>query len=474
MKGGIWLFRLQSVMLACVFCFLVSCESDQRKFKQKPSLDEFFKTVVETPDESELLKVKSKKPIKIAVILPITGAYSKIGSEGADTVAFANEKLIGQNVRIKIFDTGSLKANIYPIYSVINSEQYDVIVGPLFNYETVQISDLARSIPVLSLSNDRTIKRQNVLLFGSVQDDAINDTVTFFAQNGRKNFMAMFVNDADGSRLYKSFRNAVEVNEAQLMRVEFYDETGISDVDKYVDKIVKGLTQKTYTSKKTGKIVPERKVNEMLEKDPKLDTEALFRIEVKTAEVIYISAYGATLHKIASLLKNHEKSGKLKNTIIVLSSNVESEKDFKNFNNMFFYSNSYLNYRTYMLEFRNKTGYRPSKLSSILFDAIMYSIHTQNQISFGKLSIQDLRTEYKGFHGVNGTFFINDNFVRRQGKIMKVQNNMPREVELLYMDSQNAKRALQILDYKEKNGNQTNETKKQRNEFDYESFENLD
>jgi outer membrane PBP1 activator LpoA protein len=228
------------------------------KTAKKPNLDSFFEQILEEMPENisiqnqEFTAIQSKKALRVAVILPVTGAYSKIGADSLDMVSFL-EKKMGEKLQVKVFDTESKKTSIKKISDQINTIDFDVIVGPIFNFETVELASL-QPLPIISLSNDKEINKKNVIVFGQNQDDQIKDTITFFAQQDKGNFMALFPNSPNGSRLYKVFKRSMEANKSEIMRVEFYDEDGISDVSRYVNKVINGLVQKTYTSKSDGKI----------------------------------------------------------------------------------------------------------------------------------------------------------------------------------------------------------------------------
>ena len=80
------------------------------KTAKKPNLDSFFEQILEEMPENisiqnqEFTAIQSKKALRVAVILPVTGAYSKIGADSLDMVSFL-EKKMGEKLQVKVFDT---------------------------------------------------------------------------------------------------------------------------------------------------------------------------------------------------------------------------------------------------------------------------------------------------------------------------------------------------------------------------------
>lgn len=455
---------MRSKILIILLLFVVSCMEpekpkrativDKSPFKsiKKPTLDSFFENMSEEYTETKedktetFTSIPSRKTLKVAVILPVTGGYQKIGSEGIDLITFV-EKKMGDKLELKVFNTESRKSSISNIAKQLEAENFNVIIGPIFNSETSELASLQTTIPIISLSNDKEINKKNVLVFGQNQDDSIKDIVTFFSQQEKKNFMALFPNNTNGSRLYRVFKQSVDVNKSEIMRVEFYDDTGISDVSKYISKITNGLVQKTYVSKEDKAIIPERKIREMLAQNPDINLETIYDITEKKTEVLYISGTQDLLPKIISLLNQPANKQKLKNVLIVIA-------DFENLNNgnlksydkMFFYSNNYYKTKSFNEEFKSDMGYNPSKLATVLYDAISYSVYVNNN-TFGNLAFENLKYGTKGFEGLNGNFVFNGNVARRFGKIMVIKNNVVMEIDTTDK-AEKVNQVLKILDGK--------------------------
>ena len=143
---------MRNKFVLLLFLFVFSCVETNKpektviidkstgKTAKKPNLDSFFEQILEEMPENidiqnqEFTTIKSKKALRVAVILPVTGAYSKIGADSLDMVSFL-EKKMGEKLQVKVFDTESKKTSIKKISDQINTIDFDIIVGPIFNFE---------------------------------------------------------------------------------------------------------------------------------------------------------------------------------------------------------------------------------------------------------------------------------------------------------------------------------------------------
>jgi hypothetical protein len=420
--------------------FLYACENTsikKNRKKPKPNLNTFFENITEEApqriEKNPLSEIYSKKPLNVAVFLPLSGNYAKIGEEGYEVVRLANSKL-GNNLKITIFDTNSNKNSINYLHKKLQEDNFDLIIGPIFNFETKELANFERKIPILSLSNDKTIKFNNVITFGSSQNEKITDSVEFFTQNDKKNFVAIFPNNIQGSSNYKIFQKSVSANNGEIMRVEFYDDTGISDISKYVQKIINGMKETTYTSQDEQETLTQKQMSDLEAKNPNITKN--YEEKTKSADVIFVSASGPYLEQIAKILRDAKLRGKLDEVSIFFL-----EVDFpitnpKLFEEIFFYSTVNLpSYQDFTDEYKSRTGKNPTKLGRILYDAIFYSTFVKNN-SFGDIDLYNFSRQAHKFTGVEGNFIITrEKIARRYGNIIFIKNSIPRIIEFTPQDT---------------------------------------
>ena len=143
--------------------------------------------------------------------------------------------------------------------------------------------------------------------------------------------------------------------------------------------------------------------------------------------MIFVYASGSKSTEIAEILNRPGNREKLQGVSVVMLDFDFYNKNLRTYNNMFFYANSYPKFKKFSEDTYEANGYAPTKLSAILFDAIFYAVYVNNQ-SFGGIGARKMHTEYEGFNGVMGSFTVKNNYVRRNGRMMFIQEGSVKEL----------------------------------------------
>ena len=396
---------------------LFACSQEE---KRKQSIDDIFKLITEDvkPESAPLInQIEIKKSIKIATILPITGSYSLLGEEGVEVIQMFRNLQSSNKIDIQVFNTDSNDENIEKIANAIKNDDFDVIIGPIFNHETEALAEIETKKPIISLSNDITIYKPNVITFGVNQDDKIVDAVSFFTNRNKLNFITLLPNSSNGSRFYNSIKNTVNINSGNIMRAEFYDNTGNFGVSKYVYKVLNGLSEKSYILNETGERFTEREIKIMQEKSSEFKIEN-YEVEQKNADVIFILG-SSNLDDIINILNEPKNQVKLANTIVLFIDGDISKINYYKGKGMFYQEKSQQEYN-FIDTFTLMYGKRPSNFAYIMHDAISYAIYVNNN-TIGGLTFKDLKAKTKNFQGLAGSFVIRENnSTSRIGKMMQI------------------------------------------------------
>ena len=105
--------------------------------------------------EKESIKLTNSNSIKkIAVLLPMTGKYSKIGKDIYDGIEIELNLISTKDKpEITIYDTGDDEINLNKIYSEILLNNADFVIGPLQKNLINKISRYGvDSLPILTLN----------------------------------------------------------------------------------------------------------------------------------------------------------------------------------------------------------------------------------------------------------------------------------------------------------------------------------
>ena len=105
----------------------------------------------------------SMRPIKIGVLLPLTGRYAHFGQEALNGIRLA---ISTQQSPIQLYIEDTHQKQIQTAYQQLQAEQVDWIIGPLLSKQTAALAPiLSSTTPVLSLSMDNSLAATSPALF---------------------------------------------------------------------------------------------------------------------------------------------------------------------------------------------------------------------------------------------------------------------------------------------------------------------
>lgn len=176
----------------------------------------------------------SVKPLKVALLLPLSGQHAKLGQAMLDAslLAIEDQRKRGSLARKIIFvpkDSGADQATALAAINSLESAAPDVIVGPVFS-TGLQALDIALSQgsavankPILSFSNNASLARKNRYLLGFDPRQQVSRVVEYAAdKEGRRKIAALLPNDAYGKLIEQSLRMSAERSGISVAAIEFY------------------------------------------------------------------------------------------------------------------------------------------------------------------------------------------------------------------------------------------------------------
>lgn len=208
----------------------------------------------------ELLEVKEPfvltnlTPIKkIAVLLPMTGRYSKIGKAIYDGIEVQlNEFKDELKPNITIFDTGDEDIIIKNIYREIMDDDFDFIIGPLKKNLIDEIIKYEKNaVPILTLNYSNKFRKlsKNVYQFGLLPEDESICIAEKSIIDGNKNAALLYPDNLWGKRIAKSFALRFEELGGKIIDETIY----LNDI-KSLNSSVKNLLKIQDSIKRKNKI----------------------------------------------------------------------------------------------------------------------------------------------------------------------------------------------------------------------------
>ena len=145
---------------------------------------------------------KAEGVTRVALLLPVTGVYQKMGEElrkGAELALFTAKN---PKVELMVFDTKGGQRGRSAAEEAIAAKS-DIIVGPLFSSAVAEARTVAEAagIPMLLLSNNTLVAARGSWLMGYLPEQQLDLLLGHAIADGRQNFAILAENSAFGERL---------------------------------------------------------------------------------------------------------------------------------------------------------------------------------------------------------------------------------------------------------------------------------
>jgi outer membrane PBP1 activator LpoA protein len=213
-------FDFRFILLLILSILLYGCNSNYMKIlpneeNRKESSESADKSekqinIDELLLEKEVIEITNLNTInKIALLLPMTGKYSKIGKailNGIEIELKDTSKYI--KPELSIFDTGDEDTNLKKIYSEMISNDFDYVIGPLRKNFIEKISKYSSNdLPVLTLNYSNNLKKysKKVYQFGLLPEDEAICIAEKAIIDGNINASALYPDNTWGKRIVESF-----------------------------------------------------------------------------------------------------------------------------------------------------------------------------------------------------------------------------------------------------------------------------
>ena len=207
-------------MLIVVSIFLVSCDTNLNSVVSEDT-SELIKTKSENIDKKqinidellvpkEIFEIEDLLPLKkVAVILPVTGRYSKVGKIIIEGLEMQLKTYPEDSVpEITIIDSGDKDFNIKSVYNKLVLDNFDFVIGPL-RKELINklILYSSETLPILTMnyaSNLNKFKKE-FYQFGLLPEDEAICIAEKSIIDGNNNASIIYPKNAWGERIAEAF-----------------------------------------------------------------------------------------------------------------------------------------------------------------------------------------------------------------------------------------------------------------------------
>jgi len=234
---------LLSILLCSCTATYINIISDDVKDKTESEINETQINIDELLIERESIDLINLIPVKkIAILLPMTGKYSKIGKAIYEGIEI-ELKTFAAEIRpeIIIYDTGDEEISIKNIYSEMLLNNFDFVIGPL---KKDLINNIMRygseSLPILTLNYSNNFKKHSssVYQFGLLPEDEAICIAEKSIIDGNHNASLLYPNNKWGKRIAKSFALRYEELGGKIIDEVIYDKD-IKTINKSIISLLK-------------------------------------------------------------------------------------------------------------------------------------------------------------------------------------------------------------------------------------------
>ncbi len=325
---------------------------------------------------NDIQVIHKQKARNIAVFIPMSGPYKKIGRSIQNVIEMAVFYNNSQNITFSFYDTNQLSQEL----SNINFKEVDAIVGPVFSKYIAPIKAYAKrhNIIILSLSNDSTKKDKNVFIFGIDPARGVANILDF-ATNKEVNSILSIVPDNNYGQIVCSVLDNYARNNHKL----------------------------TFT-----KLTYNRQVTNLADQVAPLSSQSL--------DCVFVPEGGKSLARVISSLHQHEID--TTNTTFLGTEQWDDDKSYQiiSINGAYISTPKSKQYKNFAQKYYSLYNNKPAKIAGVAYDLVNMLFSIMHLFPVEAISTTELISDVK-FYGVYGNFFLqSDSTVNRSHSIARV------------------------------------------------------
>ena len=358
-----------------------------------------------TQDQKDL---QNENALKIGVLLPLSGKFKDVGQSFLKAIQLALYDISDKNIKIYLRDSKGNSTDAYKAAKEFQELDISIVIGPVF-YESLQkINDLD-NITFISFTNKIQKIPKNTIAFGININSQINALNNYFNQLKISQTLLL-----SPKNYYLDQTQVIEESKLKLFDVYFYDVN-----PKKITAQIEVLTK--YRERKKDL---ERRIKILEKSDLVKDKNELKSLEQKhtlgkvSFDSVLVVDFG---ERLKSVLTSFNFSDVSSNDVDFFTINQWFDETFFHENslqNLHFPSINLSNLKKFKKKFKKTYNKKPEKISILAYDALglIYYCWSSNN---SKFEVSQLYNK-KGFKGLHGEFFIENNQSKQKLNIYKV------------------------------------------------------
>ena len=362
---------------------------------------------------SAILAESKNRPLKIAAILPLSGKYQDIGNNLLKTFELTIFELSNLNVSLLPFDNQSTKEGTKFAFQELQTEQIDIVIGPIFfeNLKEISADPNFTKYIFFSLTNYTENLPPNVISFGvnvNSQLDAIKPLLT------KSNKTKIFFGE-------KNTFSELILTKMKNDKISFYKEYFFTDFQD-IDKQSQIATSYWWRNKKLKDLI--KKLNDSQNEEDKIKAKNLEKLDTLGGvnyQQVFVPSFDNNLISVLSFFDYYDVNY---DDVQFISLNQWFDKKLliePSLQNLIFPSINYNNYRELNDKFIKNFNQEISNIEILAYDLVPLLASVWHSKKEGAFVINDFTD--KEFKGKSGIFKITkSNATQRQLNLYQIQN----------------------------------------------------
>jgi ABC-type branched-subunit amino acid transport system substrate-binding protein len=242
--------RFSCLVLVAMACLLSAClqntpaPAPARQY-ETISAPAFNKPAVGKVQSAQPVTVK--RTVKVAMLLPLSGRNAELGRalQNAATMALFDRyaalspQLAATKVEILPKDTGDTAESARSAAEEAVAEGAALMIGPIFSDAVQAVTPVAQQadIPVISFSNNPSVAKPGVYIFGFSPEAQTARVMEFALEQSREYIAAMVPNSPYGKSVLQAANATLSAQDQALVAQSVYEAQGVG-MDTAIDTLI--------------------------------------------------------------------------------------------------------------------------------------------------------------------------------------------------------------------------------------------
>ena len=355
--------------------------------------------------------LENKKLLKVGVLVPLSGEFKNIGESFLKAIHLALKDISNSNIKIYPRDS---KANAFGAYSSAKEFEelgIEIVIGPIF-YESLEKLNEINNITFISLTNKTSEIAKNIIAFGINIESQIDALKKYFNEIEVSKTLLLF---PKSEFMYQS-NSVVEKDALKFYRTYSYD-TNPKKITGEIEKLTKYRERKKDLERRIAIL---EKSDLYKDKNELKKLEQMHTLGKVSFDSVVVIDFGERLKSVLTSFMFSDVSSSEVNFFTINQWFDETLFSESAMENLHFPAINLKNLVKFNGKFKKIYDNEPNEVSILAYDALglIYYCWVTNNFNFDREQLYNK----KGFKGLHGEFFIENNLSKQKLNIYKISN----------------------------------------------------